>query len=1533
MRHTLFGLIMLMAIPALGQELLKNPSFEDVTAKGLPASWQQYSGGPPESKLSIDPTARTGKNAIRLTDTGPNERDNRWAIGVQQDVPVTPGQTYLASVWAKCLATNNPNAVLLQLTFIGTDKTYSRQIVAPLGGDWRRFKIIAQAPEDAKTVRFHLYTMHFWTSDTIFDDASLTSITGEGINGVVLQVGEEPIAAARPLKLQTPIADNSQPQAVIACPADPAWKQVAMDLQTAIQRKTGATLMLHTDLKPLLNSDQTIIALGNLNNNFVIERLYFNFYTRADSLWPGKGQYALRTVHQPFNFKDINVLTLECSDLEGAKQAVADLLQRLPDGPDCALDKPLLFVSNKQPMSAEAAKNVVEAPMDIFLWQRFWQSVEAWRDSGDPAHAARAKKLYLAARDRLLKDPAYHINWPEETTASQIGAMWDVFEEAPVWTDAERLEATNVFMVTLANMRSNVYNWGTFADNDTLVWNHQTFPLLGVYWLARYYDRYYPNQTTLFADCLRQVEGAFRGAVKSWKPQCDADGYLTITPRHTIEYTLSRNDYTYFETGQVRQLAEYLTGVSDNEGTIPGFGDSGYSKGPGYELSALPIAYWYYKDPRYLWRLQQLYDGKWANPYRTDIEPKPWNEMAGLSVWQFSPEYYRWATMKSSYGEQPEPIGLGYEETYDKITFRENLDRDCQFMLLDGWGRGKHLHYDTNAIIKYHDDGQDWLIDGDYLVRNTTDHTMISVIRDGRADKLVPPAARLDAHADLDTCAFTRTTVADYNGADWSRNILWLKGLGFVLVDELKAREAGEYTFENVFKTLDLGDQSLSEGRIFTTSRATAGGAGSRDMITVTNPTPDVPKAVKFAEHTSRLEFPVTLAAGDYALTLYALAKDSGTDSLFLSIDGGENIAFHLTVGKFGPSSSTWNHETPTPNVKIAKDGTHVIRIFPREGPGVLLSRVTIHDARGKLLEDIDATNPPALDPAQKQQAPDARFFVKNDGQARCDITTRVNNVNLRLKYLRETFGGQLKANEVASSHNLFYNDRSDKSANLDLRRISETETLVLRDGKPWGKLETIRNRELATAGAPVAGWTTADSMTFIDVSSGIVKAVPPVSLEVNLKNGSATVYTTAQTDLTVDGKSQVLPKGKSSLDLSKWSLLGKLRKEAPKTIAEAAVKALTPKPASAAALTCPTAKPIWSLPVAQQDDRPAVINRLVPADLNGDGTEELLVGWGRYAVCLDSAGKQLWSLETAARVNDFATGDLTGDGKPEVLIGSDDEYFYITDAAGKLLSKTKCDAILRVGTSSVRDPRVSNVAIGDLEGDGQPDIIIGSRNGNIMRFNTKLEKQWAFDRVEHGTYRMRLLDLDRDGVLEIVAPNRYGSVEVVSAKGQALPGSYSELGDVVCDVADLDGDGKYEIVNGSSTGALTCTRWRDKAMWNFDNFGYGVTQVLCADLDGDGKPETAVASETGYVYLLNADGTVKCQIRLGSPVLSLALYGQKLAAGCRDGRVYVLDAGLKPSSSLSTTGPVTWLSTLKRQGGTQYLITAGGEALIATQP
>lgn len=1527
-------LLIACALPCAAQtNLLTNPGFEQLDARGIPVGWRQYAGGVPESQLKAVPDAHSGQTALRLTDTGPNERDQRYCIGLQQEVPVEAGKFYLGTVWAKALARNHEQAAILQLTFLPGNQSSARFLTGPIGGDWQRFSVGVTAPDDAKTCRVYLYTMHFWTTETIVDDASLEVLDEKaaGLGAALWRWGHEPLREARPLKLQTVIARDNAPAAVIACPKDPEWKQVAMDLQTAIQRKTGATLMLHTDTKPLLRGDQTIIALGNMNNNFVIERLYFNHYTKADSLFPGPGNYALRTVHQPFNFGDINVLNIEASDLEGAQAGVAELLRRLPDGGNCSLDKPLLFVSTTRPADEAGIKRIVDTKVTQDLFVDFWNAVQKYRETGEIAWALRAKRIMGLCAQRLVKDPQYHITWPEETTSDQIGAMWDVIEEAPVWTDDERLQAINCLFSTMLGMPRLVTYWGSFANNDTVIFNHSSFPLLGMFFIDRYLGRYYKGQDSVFEEYMAQVKGAFDGQVKSWKPQCDADGYLTIVPKHTIDYTLAQNDYTYFENGQVRQLAEYLSAICDPMGSNPGFGDSGIGKGPSYEITALPLAFWYYKDGRYLWRLQQIYDGKWKNPFDQTIGPVEWKELAGLNIWRMAPEFYRWYTTVPQYGEMFKLPGVSLEQGFDKIAFRGDTTKDCEWMLLDGIARGKHLHYDGNAIIKYRAGGEDWLVDGDYLIRNTTEHNMVSVIKNGRADVLEPPLARLDAYADLDTCAFTRSSVPDYNGSDWTRNILWLKGLGFVVMDEMKANEDAEFTFERIWKTQDIGQTKLTDGRVLSVTRPTGGGSGSRSLTPVSDFLPEVPKAVKFGAIDSRLEFPVDLPAGQYAVTLWAQGKDSGTDSMWVSVDGGEETAFHIPYDKFGPSADAWTKDTKTPNVTIKKDGTHAFRISLRENPGIVLQKIVIAAADGKELKMIEAWNPPALPQNMVKAAPDARFFIKGDGQAQTELTSRTNNINLKFRYLREVAAGPMKAGQSAQLASIFYYDRSDKPLNLQLRRVSEDTLAIDRDGKPWGVLITDGQRN--DKWNPEVMFFTADRQISINTPN---PDVLPFSHELNLKDGTVVTYAQAETTVQIGGKNITVPKGKSSLAHlgGDWQQAAAFAKE---LLAKAAQPPTVAGPASRDEVSVsPALKPTWSLPATTQDDQTAVINCLKPADVDGDGTDEMLVGWGRYLVCVDNAGKQLWSLPTEGRVNDACVGDINGDGKNEVLIGSDDENFYIADSAGKLISKTHCDAPLKVGRSSVRDPRVSNVALGDIDADGKIDVIIGTRNGNICRYDANLKMLWRFDEIEHGTFGMRLLDLDGDGKLEIVTAQRYGAVEVVSHKGKAMPNTYSELGDVVYDIADMDGDGKLDVINGSSTGALVCGRWNEsgKPLWRFDNFGYGVKDVRFGDFDADGQTEAAIASETGYVYLLDAEGKTKATQRLDGAVLSLAVLdaprGKRLVAGCRDGMVYVLSGTLKPVSSLKMDGPVTWMSVQKAKDGKQTLVAAGGEGLAA---
>ena len=125
-----------MAVPAGAQELLKGASFEEFGAEGVPVGWTRYGGNSAEAVLEPSEDAHGGQRALRMLDTGPEERDNRWAAGVSQDVAVTPGATYMLSVWAKAVARNRDEAVILQLTFLPGNQLQNVHISPEIGGDW-----------------------------------------------------------------------------------------------------------------------------------------------------------------------------------------------------------------------------------------------------------------------------------------------------------------------------------------------------------------------------------------------------------------------------------------------------------------------------------------------------------------------------------------------------------------------------------------------------------------------------------------------------------------------------------------------------------------------------------------------------------------------------------------------------------------------------------------------------------------------------------------------------------------------------------------------------------------------------------------------------------------------------------------------------------------------------------------------------------------------------------------------------------------------------------------------------------------------------------------------------------------------------------------------------------------------------------------------------------------------------------------------------------------------------------------------------
>jgi len=237
---------------------------------------------------------------------------------------------------------------------------------------------------------------------------------------------------------------------------------------------------------------------------------------------------------------------------------------------------------------------------------------------------------------------------------------------------------------------------------------------------------------------------------------------------------------------------------------------------------------------------------------------------------------------------------------------------------------------------------------------------------------------------------------------------------------------------------------------------------------------------------------------------------------------------------------------------------------------------------------------------------------------------------------------------------------------------------------------------------------------------------------------------------------------------------------------------------------------------------------------------------------------------------------DMDGDGKPDMLLA----YTYDYSAKYYLVRKNTSTP----GNISFDNPQPiatgpgSNVAaIADIDGDGLPDIIAGAnfdwKDVSVMR-NTSPTRAFQFDvqksfKVNAGVTSVSVGDLDGDGKPDVMTSNEDGTISVlrnISTAGNITVSSFAPYTNVLTGryipkavMADLDGDGKLDIiaVNGldstmsilrniSTTGNISFATKVD--------FKVGpATDIVINDMDGDGKPDIIVnAAYTGPVVFRN---------------------------------------------------------------------------------
>jgi len=206
------------------------------------------------------------------------------------------------------------------------------------------------------------------------------------------------------------------------------------------------------------------------------------------------------------------------------------------------------------------------------------------------------------------------------------------------------------------------------------------------------------------------------------------------------------------------------------------------------------------------------------------------------------------------------------------------------------------------------------------------------------------------------------------------------------------------------------------------------------------------------------------------------------------------------------------------------------------------------------------------------------------------------------------------------------------------------------------------------------------------------------------------------------------------------------------------------------------------------------------------------------------------------------AVGDLDGDGEPEIVAHA---------SAGTLKAFSRTGALVWTSAAYPGDiaggaPTFTFPAIADLDGDGKAEVIAGRL---ILNHDGSLRGKGAlgWGTSVYGSSSIPV-DLDGDGVQEVVVGNAAyrpnGTTLWSNGQADGFPG-----------IADFDGDGTPEIVVvGNGTVRLQAAD--GKVLWSVVNAAQRGGPPAIADFDGDGKPEIGVAGTTMY-RMFDTDGKV----------------------------------------------------------------------------
>lgn len=285
--------------------------------------------------------------------------------------------------------------------------------------------------------------------------------------------------------------------------------------------------------------------------------------------------------------------------------------------------------------------------------------------------------------------------------------------------------------------------------------------------------------------------------------------------------------------------------------------------------------------------------------------------------------------------------------------------------------------------------------------------------------------------------------------------------------------------------------------------------------------------------------------------------------------------------------------------------------------------------------------------------------------------------------------------------------------------------------------------------------------------------------------------------------------------------------------------------------------------------------------DVDGDGDLDFVAGNlegepnrlylnnGTSDPFLGVEGKDITSESTES--SSLALRDVDGDGDLDLVVGSFQGHnrIYLNNGTSDPFENASGLAYTMGAVSSI-------MAVGDMDGDGDPDIVRGTSFGtNQLHLNRKVSnplgelKTFNLTLDIHPTRSIAVGDIDRDGDPDLVAGNSGQPSRLYLSNGKLDPFEEVSGSDITSDarqtssvaLADLDKDGDLDLVAGNSGQTNRYypnlggpEPFADTIGTDISSDAHSTTSIALGDVDRDGDEDLAAGNfgQTNRLYLNN---------------------------------------------------------------------------------